>query len=144
MGLHNVVSTERYDMSAVCAPPCKGACQGHTTLCYHRPWVPGRKGAVARWPWTGAGQQNLLCWIHPPHSWKGGAGPALPAFMLFYIYHPSVCLSGGCALIPAQRLPGSEGRCYHWTRTLYLPARPRRHFAFRLKPPPVKFQKLST
>lgn len=75
---------------------------------------PDRKVQWARWAWEGRGKEpgSGVC----DHLTAGREGAGGPAFMLFYIYPLLARTGAGCALIPAQRRPGSRGALIaaHW------------------------------
>lgn len=84
--------------------------------------------------WEGADEQAPLC--PTDHlSWREGGRAPLACCSIFTTHWPA--RGAGCALIPAQRLPGSQGRRYRWSQTPYLLTGAGGSFAFRLNPPPI-------
>lgn len=66
------------------------------------------------------GELTTLAWSYLTITQleRKGLGALLSCCSIFTPHWP-VC-GTGCVLIPAQRLPGSQGHCYHWTQTPYL------------------------
>lgn len=119
---------------------CKGACQVPMSPLFSLSlgtWSHSghQEGKVqwARQAWEGAVKQQGLVTSDHCTAGKEGLGQAAGGFHVVLYLPPWLCDGRGCTLIPTQRLPGSQGRCYHQTWKPYLPASLQRHFAFRWK-----------